>query len=80
MYRIWESFSNQKELNLSKIEIVAENLNKIGTGIIDLVGGEPFQQDDLASVVSILVNKGLTVCNRLLVGYSALSIGLLLRN
>ena len=50
-----------KEVTIDDIEKIAQNLKKIGVGIILLTGGEPFVRRDLPEIIRILKSNGLSV-------------------
>ena len=50
-----------REATLEEIEQIAENLRKIGLGIILLTGGEPFVRQDLPEIVRAFERRGIHV-------------------
>lgn len=50
-----------REATLQEIEQIAENLRKIGLGIILLTGGEPFVRQDLPGIVRAFNSRGIHV-------------------
>lgn len=61
MCNIVESNKDLNQVSLDKIEMIADNLNKIGAGVILLTGGEPFLHDDIDEIVKIFISKGLNI-------------------
>lgn len=57
---IVEANSDLKDAGLEKIKKMAENLRKIGAGVVLLTGGEPFLRKDIHEIVKILVDYGLS--------------------
>lgn len=55
------SRQQEKELSLPEISKIAGVLEKLKIGIILLSGGEPFIRNDLAEIIRIFSQKGLTV-------------------
>jgi len=53
--------SQEKRLETFEIEILANNLKKIGVKIVSLTGGEPLMREDLVSIIRIFSEKGLAV-------------------
>lgn len=58
---IVESNSDVPEATLPEIERIADNLARIGAGVVLLTGGEPFLRRDLPEIIRILVSRGLNV-------------------
>lgn len=58
---IVETNSRVKEMGLDEIRRVAQNLRRIGAGIVLLTGGEPFIRKDLPEIVDIFVKNKLNV-------------------
>ncbi len=56
-----ESNSDVREIELDDIEKVADNLVKIGTGVVVLMGGEPFLRKDYPEIIEIFVKHGINV-------------------
>ena len=57
-----------EELSLDDIRTIGRKLNKLGTLIISLAGGEPLAREDLVDVIRILNEE--KVLKEQLVGYS----------
>lgn len=58
---IVESNSDVAEAGLTEIERIADNLVRIGAGVVLLTGGEPFLRKDLPDIVRIFVSRKLNV-------------------
>jgi MoaA/NifB/PqqE/SkfB family radical SAM enzyme len=58
---IVETNSKVAELGLDGIAKLAQNIKKIGGGIVLLTGGEPFMRKDLPEIVDIFVKTGLNI-------------------
>lgn len=58
---IVETNSRVPEMGLSEIRKTAQNLKRIGAGIVLLTGGEPFIREDLPQIVEIFTKLGLNV-------------------
>lgn len=58
---IVEANSSCRELSLDEIEVVADNIRRIGGGIVLLTGGEPFLRKDIDQVARIFIDRGLNV-------------------
>lgn len=58
---IVETNSRIPEMDLAHIRRTADNLKKIGAGIVLLTGGEPFIRPDLPDIVDIFVSRGMDV-------------------
>ncbi len=52
---------HEEDLTLDQIQTIADNLDKMGAGVIILTGGEPFLRQDLPDVVRIFSKKGFEV-------------------
>jgi len=61
MCNIVEANSDVLPFESKEIEKIAENLVKIGAGVILLTGGEPFFRDDIDQIVKIFKKKKLDV-------------------
>jgi len=59
MCGIVKTWRRERELDLDEIERVAEVLEKLGTGVVVLTGGEPFLREDLPEIVKIFYKRGL---------------------
>ena len=57
---IVESNSDLKDASLATIEKIADNLVKVGAGVVLLTGGEPFLRKDLPEIVKIFSERGLS--------------------
>jgi MoaA/NifB/PqqE/SkfB family radical SAM enzyme len=53
------SNGDQGECTIDEIEMIANNLSKIGTSIVLLTGGEPFARADLPEIAKIFINNGI---------------------
>ena len=53
--------SDVRECTLGEIEVIAENLGRIGVAIVLLTGGEPFVRKDLPEIVRAFVRRGIHV-------------------
>jgi MoaA/NifB/PqqE/SkfB family radical SAM enzyme len=53
------SNGDQNECTIEEIEVIADNLSKIGTSIVLLTGGEPFARADLPEIAKIFIDKGI---------------------
>jgi len=49
------------ECTLEQVKRIADNLAKIGTGIVLLTGGEPFSRSDLPEIIKEFVSRGIHV-------------------
>ena len=58
---IVEANSACRELSLDEIAVVADNIRRIGGGIVLLTGGEPFLRKDVDQVAAIFIQRGLDV-------------------
>lgn len=56
-----ESNSDVREAGLDDIEKIARNLVKVGSGVVVLMGGEPFLRSDYPDIIRIFVKHGLNV-------------------
>ena len=61
MCNIVEANMDTKPFDSDKIEKMAENLKKIGAGVILLTGGEPFLRKDIDHIVKALKSRGMDV-------------------
>lgn len=61
MCNIVEAMSDLKPFKTEHIEKIADNLAKIGAGVILLTGGEPFLRPDIDEIVRIFRSKQLDV-------------------
>lgn len=61
MCNIVEANSDTVPFDSDKIEKIAENLKKIGAGVILLTGGEPFLRKDVDLIVKALKSRGMDV-------------------
>ena len=48
------AYSKAHELSLADIRLIGRKLNRLGTLIVSLAGGEPLIRDDLAAIITIL--------------------------
>jgi MoaA/NifB/PqqE/SkfB family radical SAM enzyme len=53
------SNGDQGECTIEEIEMIANNLSKIGTSIVLLTGGEPFARADLPEIAKIFIKNGI---------------------
>ena len=53
--------ANVREVTIMEVEKIAENLSKIGLGIILLTGGEPFMRQDLPEIIHAFDSRGIHV-------------------
>lgn len=51
----------EKELDISSIRVLANNLKKIGVGVVCLTGGEPVVREDLPLIIRAFSKQGLLV-------------------
>lgn len=58
---IVESNSDAREATLDEVKLIADNLRRIGAGVVLLTGGEPFLREDLPRMVRIFLERGLDV-------------------
>lgn len=56
---IVEANSDLVDASLETVEMIADNLKRIGAGVVLLTGGEPFLRKDLPDIVRILRSRGL---------------------
>jgi len=61
MCNIVEANADLKPFGGEKIEAIADNLKKIGVGVVLLTGGEPFMRPDIDKIVKIFKERGLDV-------------------
>jgi len=61
MCNIVEANSDLQPFSGDKIEKIADNLKKIGAGVVLLTGGEPFLRPDIDDIVRIFKSKNLDV-------------------
>lgn len=61
MCNIVEANADLKPFSPENIEKIADNLVKIGAGVILLTGGEPFLREDIERIISIFHSKKLDV-------------------
>jgi len=61
MCNIVEANSDTEPFSQDKIDAIAENLKKIGAGVILLTGGEPFLRQDIDLIVKALKSRGMDV-------------------
>lgn len=61
MCNIVEANSDLQPFDKNKIEKIADNLVKIGAGVVLLTGGEPFLRPDIDEIVRIFKSKNLDV-------------------
>jgi len=53
--------AKHQEMNIKQINQVAENLKKIGVGIVLLIGGEPFVRKDISEIVRAFTSRNIHV-------------------
>ena len=53
--------AKHQEMNIKQINQVAENLKKIGVGIVLLIGGEPFVRKDISEIVKAFTSRNIHV-------------------
>ena len=53
--------AKHQEMNINQIELVAENLKKIGVSIVLLIGGEPFVRKDIHQIVRAFTKRDIHV-------------------
>ena len=53
--------AKHQEMNISQINQVAENLKRIGVGIVLLIGGEPFVRKDIGEIVKAFTSRDIHV-------------------
>ena len=53
--------AKHQEMNIEQINQVAENLKKIGVGIVLLIGGEPFVRKDISEIVKAFTSRNIHV-------------------
>jgi len=53
--------AKHQEMNIYQINQVAENLKKIGVGIVLLIGGEPFVRKDISEIVKAFTSRNIHV-------------------
>lgn len=53
--------ANTREATLPEIAKIAENLRKLGVGIVLLTGGEPFIRNDLPEIIRLFCEQGIHV-------------------
>ncbi len=58
---IVEATADLPAFEYDKIEMIADNLVKIGAGVVLLTGGEPFLRHDIDEIVRIFIEKKLNV-------------------
>lgn len=56
-----ESNADAREAGLSDIDKIADNLVRIGAGVVVLMGGEPFLRKDYPEIIKIFIRHGLNV-------------------
>jgi MoaA/NifB/PqqE/SkfB family radical SAM enzyme len=61
MCNIVEANADTDPFHAEKIEKIAENLGKIGAGVILLTGGEPFLRTDIDMIVKAFKSRGMDV-------------------
>ena len=61
MCNIVEANADLKPFKTEQIEAIADNLVKIGAGVVLLTGGEPFLRPDIDEIVRIFKKKNLDV-------------------
>ena len=61
MCNIVEANADVEPFKTEDIEKIADNLVKIGAGVVLLTGGEPFLRPDIDEIVRVLKSKGLDV-------------------
>jgi MoaA/NifB/PqqE/SkfB family radical SAM enzyme len=61
MCNIVEANSDVEPFDQSKIEKIADNLKKIGVGVVLLTGGEPFLRRDIDMIVKAFKSRGMDV-------------------
>lgn len=61
MCNIVEANADLKPFSGEMIEKIADNLVRIGAGVVLLTGGEPFMRSDIDEIVKIFKSKGLDV-------------------
>lgn len=61
MCNIVEANKTVTEVSLGDIKKIADNLSKIGTGVVLLTGGEPFLRKDIADIVKIFLDRSIEV-------------------
>tara|TARA_A100001011_G_scaffold300581_1_gene313940 strand:+ start:386 stop:1552 length:1167 start_codon:yes stop_codon:yes gene_type:complete len=53
--------AKHEEMNIEQIDLVAENLKKIGVSIVLLIGGEPFVRKDIHEIVKAFTKRNIHV-------------------
>lgn len=48
-----------RELSISKIELIIKNFKKIGGNVVCISGGEPFMRNDIIDIVNIILDNGI---------------------
>lgn len=61
MCNIVEANSDLKPFSKDKIELIADNLKRIGVGVVLLTGGEPYLRPDIAEIVKALKSRSMDV-------------------
>lgn len=61
MCGVWKTGNKEAELGAGQIEIMAENLRKLGTQVISIGGGEPLIREDLPQVARMFLDRGISV-------------------
>lgn len=61
MCGVWKTGNKETELNTQQIEKMADNLQKLGTQVISIGGGEPLIREDLPIVVRFFMDRGISV-------------------
>ncbi len=61
MCGVWKTGNKESELNTGQIEIMAENLRKLGTQVISIGGGEPLIREDLPQAARMFLERGISV-------------------
>lgn len=61
MCGVWKTGNKEAEINAGQIEIMADNLQKLGTQVISIGGGEPLIREDLPEIVRLFLNRRISV-------------------
>jgi len=61
MCGIVDSWKNEKDMSLDEIEKISDILDKLGTGVVLITGGEPFLREDLPDIIKIFSRKHMDV-------------------
>lgn len=51
--------ADQEECTIGQIELIARNLNRIGTSVVLLTGGEPFVRRDICDIARVMIEHGI---------------------